>query len=610
MVPPSTEHVFLATTALEEFWDTTLPIVFLGPWCTRFTKAHVWHSLRHCMIESPWNDSGARVAALDDCNRAYEETLSSLGCALNHVHDCAHSIRYWRILLGPWLQYYIAATYDRFTCIQAALDKFPNLTTIRLSSDAYEVPVDTIEFDEWMKTDVYNLQLYSQILEFVGKQFPGKSRRVRQGAPAKSYAFSVSRMASRLLNLVGTVAPVDKSILLHRSYFPWRAELQLLTRTHGAVRRIVPYEKRPAPVPLQNDMREEIRGALPASGGFLSYLRWSVPQALPQCFAESYGSMRNFVNANFPAAPKAIFTANAEYYDEPFKFWAAAAVDDGSMLLGTVHGTRYGAASWMRAEEHELAVFDRYYSWGWERKGKPAVVVPMPAPKLIANTKVKASNAKTGILLCGTTAPRYLREFPFSPQQFDEYLNWQARFLNCVDVNIRKQLRFRPHREDQGWDIVQRATSHIPELQIEGWDIPFLRSLDSCRLYVCDHCSTTFGEALAINKPTILFWNYEGNELREGAQPFFEELRKGEILYYDPEEAAAAVNRVYSDVQTWWSDPGRQRIRQRFCHRFARTSPRAILEWAAEFERMQRMLPTPLAPRSQTHSAGAKSTAC
>jgi len=78
-------------------------------------------------------------------------------------------------------------------------------------------------------------------------------------------------------------------------------------------------------------------------------------------------------------------------------------------------------------------------------------------------------------------------------------------------------------------------------------------SLENCRLYVCDHLSTTFAEALAANKPTVLFCNPETNRLRLDAQPYFDLLRNSGILFDTPETAASAVAAVYGDVEAWWN---------------------------------------------------------
>jgi putative transferase (TIGR04331 family) len=126
----------------------------------------------------------------------------------------------------------------------------------------------------------------------------------------------------------------------------------------------------------------------------------------------------------------------------------------------------------------------------------------------------------------------------------------------------------------------------INGLSIETWKIPFRQSLADCRLYICDHLSTTFAEALVANKPTILFWNPLTNRLRPESQPYYELLRTNGILFDSPEEAAFAVNEAYADVESWWNNAVRQAAVAEFCNRFARTDVCAVALWSAEFKRI------------------------
>jgi putative transferase (TIGR04331 family) len=170
-----------------------------------------------------------------------------------------------------------------------------------------------------------------------------------------------------------------------------------------------------------------------------------------------------------------------------------------------------------------------------------------------------------------------------------EYLDWQPRFLRSINSRLLSQLRVRFHREDFGWDIVQRWKDLYPNLLRESWDITFQESLRNCRIYVCDHLATTYLEALAAEKPTILFWDPELTELRTEAQPYFDLLRTAGILFDTPEAAAAEINVAYPDVVSWWNRPVRRKARHAFCRHFARTSSHAVDEWAKEFMRISKM---------------------
>ena len=103
-----------------------------------------------------------------------------------------------------------------------------------------------------------------------------------------------------------------------------------------------------------------------------------------------------------------------------------------------------------------------------------------------------------------------------------------------------------------------------------------MKSLKNCRLYVCDYLSTSFIEALSVNKPTILFWDSQVNELRPAAKKYYDKLREVGILYDTSEGAAAIINNIYDDVKRWWNETNSQEARWDFCIRFARTAQNAV----------------------------------
>ena len=44
----------------------------------------------------------------------YENILRDFTDSLNSIHHVNHSIDYWRILIGPWLYYFIQTVFDRW----------------------------------------------------------------------------------------------------------------------------------------------------------------------------------------------------------------------------------------------------------------------------------------------------------------------------------------------------------------------------------------------------------------------------------------------------------------------------------------------------------------
>ena len=583
--------IFLATTALEEFWDTSMPIVFLGEWCQRFSRRLFWESLDGQLMASPWSEVDKAIQAADYINELYERLLPVLSDVMNDLHGVNHSVRYWRILLGPWLQLYLPVVYDRFICLQAALKIYPELTTKVLDEESWITPVDTLEFIQYIREDSYNLQIYSRLLKQMCKAFPSQKLSLsfkpfcqpgNLKSELRSNVFAFVRVAT---NMIAGLQK-NKTIFTHTPYFSRPITAKLFLKSHFTVLPLLGSLKIPKTT-IVKSLRHKILTSSWPTNDFEHLLSNLINFDIPSIFVEEFKATNDLIVEKYPNKAHAIFSATSWYYDEAFKQWSASSAEKGTRLLGVQHGGNYGSSFIHPSEDHEVAITDKYFSWGWMgNDSRNVAVFPMPATKLIGRKPVGADNGNKGILYVATSFPRYLFQFPNAPVFFKEYLEWQIRFVNKVSRHINSYLRVRLHQADQGWDIAERWDIYCPQVAREGWETPFAASMLDCRLYVSDNLQTTFIEGLALNKPGILFWNPLHNPLRPEAEQYYDQLRAVGILHDSPESAAKALNEIYADVENWWNEPHRQSARRNFCDQFARTSSKAVEEWVTELKQV------------------------
>ncbi len=293
--------------------------------------------------------------------------------------------------------------------------------------------------------------------------------------------------------------------------------------------------------------------------------------------------------AAFPKRPRIIYTANAQYGDEAFKFWAASHVEHGVKLIIGQHGGNYGAALWSTQENHESRISDMYVSWGWKRESD-SNILPLPSGQLSYASKQIRPDPSGRILLIDMTLPRYsywLYSIPVGPQIAD-YIKGQEKFIDALSIDARSFLEIRSSAmsDGLGWSTYKRWKDFDPKIKIQGPETSLFQSLCGSRLSVVTYNATTILEVLAANFPTIIFWDPNFFELRDSAQPYYDELRKVSILHDTPKSAAIKVNEVYEDPMAWWGSPDVQMARENFCRRFAWTSPDWISDWKKEFEKL------------------------
>jgi putative transferase (TIGR04331 family) len=173
------------------------------------------------------------------------------------------------------------------------------------------------------------------------------------------------------------------------------------------------------------------------------------------------------------------------------------------------------------------------------------------------------------------------------PDMFPIYFSYKKRFVTSLDSDVRNFMVYRPHHSDYGG--LEEEKNLLKEYNIRvkySGKLPAL--LQKVKLYICDHLSTSFMEAIVANTPSILFWDYELCKQREDAKPAFDLLRKAEILFHDPIDAANKVNSIWDDVQGWWMEPKRQEARTKFMEKSCQADTHWQERWIEAFKELAR----------------------
>lgn len=576
--------MFLVTTADQRYWNKGEKILFLGEWCKIFDQRHVWTRLNYQVLPYHWNNRHKLYQDYLYLQAVCERYLKHLAERLNGIHQVDHSIRYWRIILGPWLFHFVQALYDRYLSICKAAESSVTHTWIAEQTAGCWIPNDFNEFVGWAETDEYNHHLYGYLIKALGRiEFEtrelGSSRLNADSGAASGWA--PKHVARTFLHQTARLIPDRWNKVVFVSSYLDRSSLIRLQSSLGQL----PYLATPTVLSPVVSVDHAIRGKLTFNAGddcFESLLDGLIAEQIPKTYLEGYVEMARRAIAAYPKRPKVIFTANP-VTDEGFKFWTARNTELGTRLVISQHGGHYGSARWSAFEDHEIKISDRYFTWGWEMPAEPRAI-PMSAGKV---TKVRESwrpDAAGTILWVALSISRYstwLYSGPLAPQMLD-YLEEQYRFARNVSPAVHSLLLLRLNPHDYGWNEMSRWKEIDLTLKCYQGRTPLEKHVNQSRLMIATYNATTYLETFAANFPTLIFWNPEQWEIRQAAQPFFDELRVAGILHNTPESAAAKVNEIYQDPQSWWRLPAVQKAKDRFCKEFVRTSRDWLPEWKTQ----------------------------
>ncbi len=498
---------------------------YLGEWC--LSTDSLWDRQNTApVLPYPWDDPSAKAVAFEESNRLYETLLHHLASSLTRLHGRDLPVRYWRILLGPWLMAEVHVLYDIYECLRAAREKWGPLKGIGLSrEDFFDLPDFSSPSIARVFGAHFHAQMTTQLMERMEFPIERKTAKLedpknRQSWVRASYgklSAPFCRLHFRLSNLkvVGSGLPPSERLLRsiksgfsaqHISRFPYTSSTSA-SKDFGR--------------------REKLFGSHPFQSSREKILCSILAENLPLNYLESYSEFRS---ANLLPTRRSIWLGGTAWFgDETFKLNAAEAMLKGDPLLGMQHGGYYGFSLHHPPEQHERKCCDRYLTWGWQESSSD---IPIPSP-LLSQRKInsRAKRVKEGLLFVATSHPRQLFRFqshPLGPQWLN-YHRQQIAFFKALSPKVREQLRIRLYPMDFGWNFKEKLHQEVPNLRMD--DIKrSADSLNASRLIVIDHPATTFLEAMSAGIPTVGFWDPKYFEMRPSALDSFKTLQEVGIV--------------------------------------------------------------------------------
>lgn len=566
--------MFLICTADETYWASDRPVLFLGEWCRLYERRHVWSGLQHEVLPYHWDDRDRLWRDYEYVRGVAQHCLATLVPQLNRLHGTHHPPRFWDIVLGNWLNDFIAVCLDRYLSIAAAGEsgRVTDCVIPAAGSPAGVAPAGTAGMMARHVSVEFNTFLFGEIIRrlrpFSFQESPAPA--VAIASDAANSRGGTARFLRRVYGRVSRLAPTPlRRVALIDAYFTPDAELRLLAPMLQ-LPAVAPQLPMPA-VPPDPSMRAALRLDL-GDRPFERLVSDLVPAQLPRSGIESFARLSRAVRHAFPGGARTIVTANAHLSSDAFKVWAAGKTTQRATLLIHQHGGQYGIAKISGTEDYETRVADRFLSWGWTDASRPAVQ-PVPASKLVGIERRVRTRPGGDILIGSNSTPLQFYRFASMPvgHQHLRFMDDHVRFLTALPPEVYRLCLLRLYPAEYGWNEPARYRARLPDLRIADSREPLYRQLGRSRLFVCTNNHTMYLETLAANLPTVLFWDPRTWETRDAATPWLDGLRQARILHDTPDGAATLVTEIAKDPASWWAQPRVQAARAAFCERFART---------------------------------------
>ena len=529
---------FLVTTALRSTIKNDLPVLYLGEWCKP-------KDLNYCQVAEYFNST--RNNLLDQnkyLNDFSENVLNQLTVQLNLLHKIDRPVKYWNIILGPWLNIFIQIVFERWCQIKYTEKKYSISGTYIFEGKIENfVPEDHAHFNHLLSTDEWNFLIYSEIIKS-----STKIDTIKKKIYLKNIEFKIplrTKLKSFILKLSLTFNR-KKNIVLLDFAISFKRYLLLFFK-YGYVNRLPLYKTQKVKL---NTKKRNFKFKKSKSD-FENFLTTIISNHIPKIYIENFSNILKVVSSsNLPKNPKKIISSYV-YFNEYIKIYIAEKSLNDTKLIISQHGGSYGSYKWFFNQFHELKISDYFFSWGWTNGLKK--IVPMGMMKRNDFISRKEYDQENFTLFLNSL-PRYSYKNASEPQSsfFSEYISNQIDFINCLDIKLRNKLIIKSYSKDYGWDIENKIKLNFPDIKISS-SYRISKLSKRSRIIISSFNSTTFLETIHKNIPTVFFWDPKHHELSDFAKIDYEKLFKVGVFHKNPVSAANHINNVWDDVDLWWN---------------------------------------------------------
>ena len=569
----------LITTGLEKTWLRGDNIVFLGEWCKKYSSRKLLDKLTHQTVQFHWNDRKKFENDAVYLLQFHERLLASLHIFLNNYHRTNYSLRYWRMIVGPWLSLFVPAAFDRWESVQKAmlLNEY-DAVTLNNNIGLDFVSLDYMDFAEAVQHDTWNYIIYSDIIA----NMPGvpqyqATTNIRPPIKVVSQVVKrswVKKFIDGLDFLVSKFQP-KYHVAFINSYFHPKTKLYLalklrqLPRVYSKFRAEIKCDK------ITDDARKSAIN-VDVNTHFESYISEKLLQFIPFSYLENFASYTKHANS-ISDDVKLIVTDNYHFSNDIFKIWCASRLEfSNCKLIVSSHGGSL-PSKFSSFQQHEEQVSDIRVVW---HKALSQKQIRLPANKYLGKKQDKIQKKDNTVTVIGMDCGRYV----FGAQSgtnsslmlFD--VEQKREFLTQSILNHKRKVEFYPYPAE-AWEIKSRFSdtfgSHILSKYTN-----FKEVLSRSKILICSYPQTTYADAIFSNTPTVLLYLPEFWTFPSYFYSIIKDLTKAKMLFSDPISAANHVNLIWDNPNDWWNSKLVKETRKKFFEECVYVSKNGINQWS------------------------------
>ena len=479
-------------------------------------------------------------------NKNIKKSLIFLSKELNKYHKTNFSLKFWKIVLLPYVNIMSNIIYDRY-CVIDRLIKVKNIDSYLVAEESKNLLIfdDFLDFNNNLNNDFFNNVIFYHLLKFVNisnfKYFITKKNKKNPLNKDRIYLNKFKKYVSALSN---------RQVIFYNSTLSFRTHFELYFKYFF----FSDYEKLQVNSNLDSNFRNKNKNKNKKLN-FQEILNFFLIKFIPKSYLENFDLIKNNRKNKFFEKASIFITSISHIMDDYFKILFANMKRKKKNLRLIV--LQYGSDYILKKESHSNLSYelcDKQLNWGTIENKKKSVFIGANL-NLRSNKEIEKNKnyKKFKILYICNDFPLYNYKnisIKIGPNYYRHHL-FQEKFLKEIHPTIRKKIDIKPYFINYGWDLEKRLKSIDDKFS-------FLKEKNIKNLYrkydliISSTPTTTFLESIYLNIPSITLFDNKIWQLNSKAQNLFKKLKKHNIYFSDPSFAANYINSNFKTLKLDW----------------------------------------------------------
>jgi putative transferase (TIGR04331 family) len=546
--------------------------VYLGFWALPNNEFLSYKNKK--IIKFLWADKSKFLKDSLYIKKIYLKLSRILFLSLNKTHQSQFSIKFWNILLYPWLYYYISSLYFRWNCIKKI--KMNNCFIFEKNLDQnknnYLYDHLLILNDHWNQKIFQEIILTQKKKYIYQKKFNNQKYSFQENTCYNKFFFWLPSSLFYLCNYLISLLKKNKVLFINTCYprnsnFFLFKKYKLSSYLSYFFKKFNPlfvYSGNPNHY-LRKKFKILFSDYFLSQNKFEIFLRKKISEDLPNYLLEDF---KNYLNRYIKINDsKIIITAYDLLSKFPNKFYIAEQVNKGAKLFFLEHGGALRAKKvWL---DLDLNIVDKKITWHKSTNSKEFQIPTHPFyfNKLLNRNIDYRKNTDCVLIGGGDYKHVWNSSYTIKQPQIIEQLESVKKLYNYLDGNIKKRIFIKPHEDYSYSSDVTFDLSKFYE-KVFGKKIIRNSSLEDCiarsKLAITVYPMTTYSKCLYSSIPTVLIFNKKHYIFHGKVNNLIKKLIQSKIIFYDPIIAAKHINNIWKDPRVWFNSKNVKKVRDLF----------------------------------------------